>query len=192
MHDRPMARTEGIFSEPVNGELVIYDALTQIGHALSPQAASVWKRCDGQTSRAEMSQDLALEPDTVDQTVHQLHDSGLLEDDGPEPERVYSRRDAAVGLAKAGGAAFLVYSMAIPPAAGAASACVANQGSQTAQQCSALNNGTAADALCCSGRCKQVGGVRTCCAPALSACLTDADCCTTGAVCSSVTHVCLT
>lgn len=67
----------------------------------------MWKRCDGQLSLAEISGVLALEPETVEQAVHELRESGLLVE-GLDVERVFSRRDAAIRLGKVAGAASLV------------------------------------------------------------------------------------
>ena len=106
----------------------IYDDRTQVAHCLSAEAAAVWTRCDGRLSLSELAQQLALAPDVVERAVDALHDCGLLDED-PAPSRGYSRREAAVKLAKAGGAAFaapLIYSAAVGSAASAASTHVPN------------------------------------------------------------------
>jgi hypothetical protein len=44
---RPEARREGILSEELDGELLLYDVSTNVAHALAPVAATVWRSCDG-------------------------------------------------------------------------------------------------------------------------------------------------
>lgn len=122
MHDRPRARTEGIVSERIDGELVVYDAATQTAHCLSAEAASVWEHCDGDLSTVEIADRLELPPESVERALGALSECALL-DEGPAAfdasaasERGYSRREAAFRLAKVGGAAFagpLVYSVAV-------------------------------------------------------------------------------
>jgi len=122
MHDRPRARTEGIVSERIDGELVVYDAATQTAHCLSAEAASVWEHCDGDLSIVEIAGRLELPSQSVERALAALGECGLL-DEGPAAlgdsaasQRGYSRREAAFRLAKVGGAAFagpLVYSVAV-------------------------------------------------------------------------------
>jgi hypothetical protein len=122
MHDRPRARTEGVVSERIDGELVVYDAATQTAHCLSPEAASVWDRCGGDLSILEIADRLELPSESVEHALAALRECGLLDegpvavDDGAASGRAYSRREAAFRLAKVGGAAFagpLVYSVAV-------------------------------------------------------------------------------
>ena len=82
MHDRPRARTEGVVSERIDGELVVYDAATQTAHCLSPQAASVWEHCDGDLSILEIADRLELPSESVEHALAALRECGLL-DDGP-------------------------------------------------------------------------------------------------------------
>ncbi len=156
MLDRPKARAEGVVSEEVAGEVVIYDGRTQMAHCLSAEAAAVWERCDGRLSLSELAQQLALAPDVVERAVEALHDCGLLDED-PAPSRGYSRREAAVKLAKAGGAAFaapLIYSAAVGSAASAASTHVPN-GCKVAGCTASCNTpgSTAVNSRCASGFC---------------------------------------
>jgi len=167
MHDRPRPRTEGIVTERVDGDLVVYDQESQQAHCLSGAAVSVWEHCDGERSTAEIARELALEPELVDQALGELSRCGLL-DEGPVPVRDYSRREAAVRLAKVGGAAFtapLIYSVVIGSAAAAAS-CKVN-GVTVTTTCSASGSGTkGTDATCCSGTCYQGSGSTKTCVPA--------------------------
>ncbi len=156
MRDRPKARAEGVVSEQVAGEVIVYDGRTQMAHCLSAEAAAVWKRCDGRSSLSELAHELALAPDVVERAVEALHDCGLLDED-PARSPGYSRREAAVKLAKAGGAAFaapLIYSAAVGSAASAASTLIANGCTVTGCTASCSTPGsTAANARCQSGFC---------------------------------------
>jgi hypothetical protein len=199
MHDRPQARTEGIISEFVGDDLVIYDEVTQTAHSLSSAATLVWELCTGDRFQHEIALELGFEPAVVARAVAELGESGLL-DDSPlaSPSIGISRRDAAKRLAKVGGAAFvapLIYSVAIGPAAAFASG-LPDGTTQTATQCPAAVHGTAADTNCTSGRCYSESGAVLYCAPAgcvgmSAACVTDADCCATvvkgAGVCKSST-----
>jgi hypothetical protein len=55
----PKARSEGIITKEVDGELLIYDRARDQAHCLNETAAAVWKRCDGQSSVQEIGQHLA-------------------------------------------------------------------------------------------------------------------------------------
>ena len=188
MQNRPKARTEGVFAERVADELVVYDQQRQMGHCLSATAASVWERCDGSLLPAEIGVALSLEPAVVERAVDELRGCGLL-DEGPVVEGGYSRREAAVKFAKVGGAAFmapLIYSVVIPHAAAAASACITNGNAETVS-CGAGVGAKATDARCCSGTCYQTGThnkicvASNCTLPGLG-CLVFGNCCSGGCV----------
>jgi hypothetical protein len=167
MHDRPRPRTEGIVTERVDDDLVVYDQESHQAHCLSGAAvlglgALRRRALDGGDRR-----ELALEPELVERALGELSRCGLL-DEGPVPVRDYSRREAAVRLAKVGGAAFtapLIYSVVIGSAAAAAS-CKVN-GVTVTTTCSASGSGTkGTDATCCSGTCYQGSGSTKTCVPA--------------------------
>ncbi len=188
MQIRPQARTEGVVAERVGDELVVYDHQSQMGHCLSATAASVWDRCDGSLFPAEIAAALTLEPTVVERAIDELRESGLLED-WPAVEGGYSRREAAVKFARVGGAALmapLIYSVVIPHAAAAASACITNGNAETVS-CGAGVGAKATDARCCSGTCYQTGShnkicvASNCTLPGLG-CLVFGNCCSGGCV----------
>lgn len=155
-----------------------------MAHCLSASAASVWERCDGRLSHAEIAQQLGLEPAAVQRAVDELRGCGLLED-GPVLGLGYSRREATVRFAKVGGAAFaapLIYSVGIGSAAAAASVCTPNNGAASAA-CTAGGVGTkGTDSKCCSSTCYNKGGTGKICVPAgcgvgLLGCLLNSNCC---------------
>lgn len=215
MQDRPQARTEGVISELVGDDLVIYDQTSHTAHSLSNAAASVWKVCNGERSHDEIARDLSLEPAMVAQAIAELSDCGLL-DDGPVPQVSVgmSRREAAKRLAQVGGAALvapLIYSVAVPGAAMAVSCTVASGTTVTSTHCTGSSPGgfgtsvIASGAPCCSsGHCYQIdsGGTYYCvanttcathdeaCSPATAGSPT---CCAPDATCrsgSGSTHGC--
>jgi len=184
MHDRPRIRTEGIVTERVDDDLVVYDQESHEAHCLSGAAVLVWECCDGSRSAEDISRELALQPELVERALSELSRCRLL-DEGPFAVHNYSRREAAVKFAKVGGAAFtapLIYSVVIAPALAAAS-CKAN-GVVVTTTCSATASGTkGTDATCCSGTCYQGGGttktcvVATCSAAGLGCVLVGNTCC---------------
>ena len=119
-HTRPVARSEGVLAEQVDGDLVIYDEATNTAHCLSPDAASVWSHCDGTASAEDLASSLELSSGTVDQAVAELRDAGLL-----IQAPGHTRRDVAKRVAVVGGAALvgpaLLTSMPVPAAAAACS-----------------------------------------------------------------------
>jgi hypothetical protein len=115
----PRARDEGIVTEELGDELVVYDQATQTAHALSTDAASVWRRCDGQSSVKDIAHRVGLEQARVAQALDELSGAELIE----EPDGI-SRRALYKHAAKLGAAAVsapLIYSVAIRPASAQAS-----------------------------------------------------------------------
>ena len=124
MHDPPKAKTDGVVSERIDDELVVYDGASHTAHCLSSEAALVWEHCDGRSSQRELAKQLALSPEAVERAIGALEECGLLDSPAAAGEGGYSRREAAARLARAGGAAFaapLVYSVAVPSMAAAMS-----------------------------------------------------------------------
>jgi hypothetical protein len=168
MQNGPMARSAGLSSEWVDGELVIYDEVSQIAHCLSSDAARVFEQCDGEHSEAEIAISLGIDRDTVLRALDQLTESELL-----DQAAGYSRRQAAKHIAKVGGAAFvapLIYSVAIPAAA-AAFSCPAGQ-----TVCSTPTN------ACCTS-------TQKCCSTGCVACTPTTKSCP-GATCSGGGNCC--
>jgi hypothetical protein len=61
----PKARSEGIITKEVEGELLIYDRSRDRAHCLNQTAAAVWKLCNGRTSVIEISERLAVSRQTA-------------------------------------------------------------------------------------------------------------------------------
>jgi hypothetical protein len=78
----------------VDGEVVVLDRQSNLIHQLNHTASYIWDRCDGQSTVAEIANQLAavfdVDANTASQdvatTIMQLHSRGLLEslDNGPE------------------------------------------------------------------------------------------------------------
>jgi hypothetical protein len=52
----PKARSEGIITKELDGEVLVYDAARDRAHCLNETAAAIWKLCDGQTTASEIAQ----------------------------------------------------------------------------------------------------------------------------------------
>jgi hypothetical protein len=115
----PRARSEGIIIEELGDELLAYVEATSTAHAVSKDAASVWRQCDGRSSAADIARRVGLDEARVEQALAELSGAELLE----EPEGI-SRRALYKRTAKLGAAALgvpLIYSVAIRPASAHAS-----------------------------------------------------------------------
>ena len=55
----PRARSEGIITVEVEGELLVYDRIRDRAHCLNQTAATVWKLCDGRTSTAVLTRSVS-------------------------------------------------------------------------------------------------------------------------------------
>ena len=160
-HDRlPEARADGLLTEQVGDELVVYDLESKDVHCLSPLAAAVYEHCDGRTDparAAELATDRlgrAVTKDEVSAAVAQLEERALL---ASSPLVVVndgiSRRDLAKKSAKVGTAVAsipLITSIVAPTAA------MAQSQIATGCQGCGMNND------CVSNHCCQSNAGKTC------------------------------
>ena len=123
----PRAIGQGLLTDQIGDELLIYNRETHQAYCLIPAAAAVWRWCDGQTSVAELSQKLrdSVDPQADDAAVEkllaELDQAGLLESASlPRGESV-SRRRALIGLGGAIAGAVAVMTVHVPSAMAAAS-----------------------------------------------------------------------
>src|SRR5689334_9384226 len=124
---RPVARTEGLLTEDLEDELLVYDSRTDVAFSLNPSAALVWRNCDGKRSPRDLvrvlEKDLGgvADEDMVLVALDSLVEHGLIESGyecrDPSATRINRRRFIGrVGVAAA--AVPVVASMAVPaPAA---------------------------------------------------------------------------
>jgi hypothetical protein len=77
-------RNDGLLSEQVDNELLVFNHATDEGHALNEAAAIVFRLCEGNTDRetmaAQLSKNTGLpnDPIIVDLALAELHDAGLI------------------------------------------------------------------------------------------------------------------
>jgi hypothetical protein len=124
--ERPLARSEGLISEQVDDDLVVYDVRSNHAQSLGALAVSVWALCDGERTSEQIAFELRAAVALVEQALEELEACELLQG-APRPEHGISRRQAARRLAQIGAGAFaapLIYSIAIQPASAAASPAV--------------------------------------------------------------------
>src|SRR5579864_3203567 len=75
----PVARSESLIVEELDEEILVYDQLNARAHCLNGTAARVWRACDGSTSVADLSAQLGLDTDAVDQALAELESNGLMD-----------------------------------------------------------------------------------------------------------------
>lgn len=143
----PRARTEGLVISELDDETLVYDLERHEAHCLNQTAALVWRRCDGKTTVAKMTDviqkqlDTSVDVDIVWLAIKQLQRFHLIENgEGHVVTPVVSRRKLLLKYAPAALALPVIMSIQAP-AAGQASSCQ-NEGSP----CSV-------DGDCCSFNC---------------------------------------
>ena len=118
--DRPLARSEGLVSEELETQVLLYDTESHLAHALEGEAAGVWRACDGHADVQTLALRCATTEDEVRATLGRLDELGLLERGGE------TRRSALVKMTAAGvglGAGIpTIASIVVPTAAAANSA----------------------------------------------------------------------
>jgi hypothetical protein len=172
-------RADGLVSERVGAELLVYDAVADAAHCLSADAALVFEACDGLRDAAGLCAATGLPAETVKRALGDLDDLGLMGTPGGHPtggrvERV-RRREALKRLAKVSAAAatapLIVSAVLDTPAAFASGGSVPE-----------------------GGTCMGSGGVDNCitgynCDPTYSVCVSQAcnivPTCTVGDVCDN-------
>jgi DNA-binding transcriptional ArsR family regulator len=189
MSGYPLARSEGIVTEELGDEMVAYVEATQTVHALSKDAASVWRQCDGHSSAADIARRLGLDEARVAHALDELSGAELMEEPEGISRRALYKRTAKLGAAALG--APLIYSVAIRPTSAHAStppcSCPAGQpncgcpGSGSVK----LSNGTCAKPCTTGDQCTMdcfvfsslpVHGYCSTGNPSSTSCSTDADC----------------
>ncbi len=123
----PLARSNGLVTETIGAEMIIYDGVSTEAHCLAPLAAAVFAAADGRTSVVDLAAIASAElgepvdVSSVELALAELEAKDLIV--APPAGAGVSRREALRRAAVLGGAAFaapLVASLATP-AYGAAS-----------------------------------------------------------------------
>jgi hypothetical protein len=119
---RPLARTDGLLTEEVDGELLVYDGEREVACRLNGTAALVWRSSDGERTVGEVADE-----DMVMVALDTLAEHGLIQA-GHEPREVnasrLSRRRFLRRVGVVGAAAIsmpVVHSIVVPTPAAAAS-----------------------------------------------------------------------
>ncbi len=149
MSQGPLARSTDLILEELGEELLVYDTQADRGHSLSPEAARVWRRCDGATPAEGLSAQLDLDPDTVERALDELDGCELLEE-RPEPAGGHTRRELTVKMVTVAGAAAaapLILSVAAPTPAMAQT--VGQCGEFSANNCGTGSGCTGLPGCCC-------------------------------------------
>jgi hypothetical protein len=110
----PKVRRDGVYSEGLAGETIVYDKVNHRAHTLNPTAAAVWEAADGSKSIDELARVLELalgipaERSVVLLALSELQDAGLLESaaemepvDADTSRREMARRFALIGVSAA-------------------------------------------------------------------------------------------
>jgi len=157
MKQFPKARKEELIVEAFEDELLVYDRLRNQAHCLNRTASLVWQHCDGQTSIAEISQQIGsdLASEAVDErlvwyALKQLKREHLLDEDVEVPAKILTslggrmtRRTMIRGTSLTALVVLPLVSSINAPAAGEATSCTSAGG-----VCSA-------SVTCCSGTCNN-------------------------------------
>jgi hypothetical protein len=157
----PDARSEGLLTEQVGLETVVYDTESAEAHCLKPVAAAVFAYCDGNRSTAEIStlvsRDLGddVTIDAVEDAVAQLYEHGLLKDTGESDVLTVSRRQMLRRTATVGGAAMAVplIASAVAPIPAFATATCTPSSNTTAVGCNTDTDCSGGSAFSGTGTC---------------------------------------
>ncbi len=143
----------------VGSETIVYDPRTHQAHCLGPEAAAVWRECDGQRSAAEIAERMRLaDGRPIDElsiavALRRLERAGLVEEpasrtsgdpEEPGPGTLAGRRAALRRVATLAG--LTVVSLAVPTPEAAAATCKPNP------------SGCARSDECCSTCCGRFSG----------------------------------
>jgi hypothetical protein len=154
----PKKRTDGLVVRDVDDEVIVYDLDRHEAHCLNPEAARIWRACDGERDAGALLGHLYGEAAGEDATLFALH-TGLADLNGrhlfemdlqldplPEPPGSQSRREffGALGKAAAVAVALPAVISIVAPTPAEASTCqgTGESCSTSSQCCSGLCNGT--------------------------------------------------
>lgn len=125
----PLARTTGIVTKEIDGELLIYDCERDKAHCLNSSAAAIWKLCDGSTTTSEMAVSISrasgvpVDGSVIHSGLKQLSTRALLAEASYVPVETVdtSRRSLARNLGVAVVLLPLITSISAPTASAAVS-----------------------------------------------------------------------
>src|SRR5512132_3032263 len=144
----PLKRSQDLIVEELDDEVLVYDSNADRAHCLSPDAARVWRRCDGRTPIDGLAAQIGLSAERVQTAVDELERCELLEE--PSTLSGHTRRELTVKLAKVGAAAAavpLIVSVSAPTPAQAAT--LAFCATFSSGNCGGTGNGCSGTVGCC-------------------------------------------
>ena len=166
----PRARQDELAVEEVQDETLVYDLKRHKAHCLNRTTALVWRRCDGQTSVADVAmlleEQLAIPADeaVVWMALDRLDRTHLLSEPVtlPADRSQYSRRNVLRTLRRVAGISLLlpvIESIVAPRAAAAASCVTSCVGMPNCSPCSPPGCAR----LCCNNSCFNKGQAKQIC-----------------------------
>ena len=159
-HDLPLARAEGLLTEEVEAEIVVYDSESKQAHCLSPLAALVFARSDGQTSIPELAElagsrlEEPVEAERVKDALAQLEELGLMvvpKDELRVSRRGMIRKGALVGAAVMATPLIVSVATASAQTGSCAGPCTFIDGVDSCVQFNSACPGGVADPCACDG-----------------------------------------
>jgi len=150
----PEARKEGLVVQELADEVLVYDLERHKAHCLNQTAAWIWKRCDGQTTAADMARLLQSESQgPVSESIiwlalDQLERDHLLSGRIARPSAIprLSRRELVRQLGLAAAITLPLVTSIVAPTAGQAASCLHGGAvCKTSSQCCSF--------LCIKGKC---------------------------------------
>jgi DNA-binding MarR family transcriptional regulator len=155
--EAPLARSDDLIVEELHDEILIYDTDADRAHSLSPEAAKVWRACNGKTPVEQLSSRLGLDQETVDRALAELDSCELLEVKPSVVADGSTRREVTLKLAKVGAAATaapLILSVVAPtPAMAVTLAQCLQAGIQAGNDCGGGGDGCKSIGCCCCPNC---------------------------------------
>ena len=158
MEKMPQARKSGLIIQEVDGEVLIYDQVSNKAHCLNQTAAKVWKYCDGETTLADACSALSRDLETpvneklIWYAVDQFSKDKLLERDFATPAFMIAgmnRRQMVRTLGLAAIVAVPLVTTIVAPTPAQAATCLASGAACTGP------------IQCCSNSCVGSPGVCT-------------------------------
>lgn len=168
---RPLARSNDLVIEELDGEVLVYDRTNKRAHCLTATAARVWRACDGQTDTDGIADLLELSSEAVRDALSELERTELLEISSIQvlqngnghamTRRELTKRSAQVGTAVA--AAPLILSITAPTAMAAISPPPFVCQLYTTKDCGCSSGcGAVAGCCCCDTGCSDQGSCKVC------------------------------
>jgi DNA-binding MarR family transcriptional regulator len=87
MQAAPRARRQGLVAQPLDDDIVVYEADAGTAHRLHRLLAQIWQAADGTRSITELAGLAGVRERTVIAALAQLQAAGLLEAGAPIPHR---------------------------------------------------------------------------------------------------------